>query len=324
MNKTRYEVIKEISEERSSKVICYVCGDRQNVNIRVAPDIIPIFYKILENIKETDKIDLFIFTKGGDVLTALRLVELIYEYCNKFSVLIPYKSYSAGTLVCLGASEIVMTKMAELSPVDPNITSVFNPEDSNSMKLPINVEDVYSFFSIAKDVIGLKTDETLIKVFTNLTEHIHPLAVGSIFRTHALIRDVARQLLLMHMDYNEEYKVNEIVNTLTEKLHSHSYMITRREAKNVTKLPVKYCSSKLEENMWNLYKMYERDFLFSTPFSPEEVANSSGKFSVCSGIIETVDESYGYIFDGVIPQIGENNLNAYSNVNIINQGWRRI
>lgn len=64
------------------------------------------------------------------------------------------------------------------------------------MKLPINVEDVYSFFSIAKDVIGLKTDETLIKVFTNLTEHIHPLAVGSIFRSHALIRTVAKNCFL--------------------------------------------------------------------------------------------------------------------------------
>ena len=320
MKETRYELIKEISEERGSNVICYFCGDRQNINIRVAPDIIPIFHKILERINPKEKIDLYIFTKGGDVLTALRLVELIYEYCSKFSVLVPYKSYSAGTLICLGASEIVMTKMGELSPVDPNITSVFNPEDSNNMKLPINVEDVYSFFSIAKDVIGLKTDETLIKVFTNLTEHIHPLAVGSIFRTHALIRAVARELLLMHMEYDEEYKINEIVNTLTEKLQSHSYMITRREAKNVIKLPVKYCSSKLESSMWKLFEMYEKDFLFNIPFVPEDVVDSSSRFSVCSGVIETYGESYGYIFDGSISKVGEEN----ASVNIINQGWGKI
>lgn len=324
MNNMRYELIKQISKERDSTVICYFCGDRQNINIRVAPDIIPIFHKLLENREKTDKIDLFIFTKGGDVLTALRLVELIYEYCDNFSVLVPYKAYSAGTLVCLGASEIVMTKMGELSPVDPNITSVFNPEDNNNMKLPINVEDVYSFFSIAKDVIGLKTDDTLIKVFTSLTEYIHPLAVGSIFRTHALIRAVARELLLMHMGYDEEYKINEIVNILTEKLQSHSYMITRREAKNVIKLPVKYCSPTLEENMWKLYEKYEKDFLLNTPFSPEESANANGEFSVCSGIIEAIDESYGYIFDGVIHKIGEENSGACSNVNIINQGWREI
>jgi hypothetical protein len=324
MNKTRHELIKEISEERGSKVICYICGDRQNVNIRVAPDIIPVFYKLLENIKPTDKIDLFIFTKGGDVLTALRLVELIYEYCNNFSVLVPYKSYSAGTLICLGASEVVMTKMAELSPVDPNITSVFNPEDNNNVKLPINVEDVYSFFSIAKNVVGLKTDDALIKVFTNLTEHIHPLAVGSIFRTHALIRSVARQLLLMHMDYTEEFKINEIVNTLTEKLQSHSYMITRREAKEITRIPVKYPSSNLEKNMWELYEAYERDFLFNTPFSPEEISNSSGEFSVCSGVIENLDECYCYMFDGIVQYIGKNNINTYPNINIINQNWRKM
>ena len=324
MNETRYKLIRDISKERNSKVICYFCGDRQNVNIRVAPDIIPIFHKLLEHSGRTDKIDLFIFTKGGDVLTSLRLVELIYEYCSRFSVLVPYKAYSAGTLICLGASEIVMTKMGELSPVDPNITSVFNPEDTNNMKLPINVEDVYSFFSIAKDVIGLKTDETLIKVFTNLTEHIHPLAVGSIFRSHALIRTVAKELLLMHMNYNDEYKINEIVNILTEKLQSHSYMITRREAKNIIKLPIKNCSNELEKKLWNLYETYEKDFSFNTPFSPDEAADSLGNFSVCSGIIESDDISYGYIFDGAIHNMGENNMNGYSNVNIVNQAWRRI
>lgn len=298
-------------------MISYIGGDRQNISIRVAPDIISIFYKQLQKLDKSKRIDLFLYTKGGDVLTALRLVQLIYEYTDNFSVLVPYKAYSAGTLIALGASEVVMTKMGELSPVDPNVTSAFNPSEptNQNVKLPINVEDVYSFISIAKDVVGIKNDDAMVKVFTNLTDHVHPLAVGSVYRTHALIRSIARELLLMHMDYHEEYKINEIIDTLIEKLHSHSFMITRKEVKDTIKLPVTYCNDELEIEMWQLYETYEKDLLLNEPFIPEKCANSNGEFSVCSGIIETISDSYGYVFDGILKN---------SNVDIINQGWRLI
>lgn len=326
MDGDRKDLIKQISEIRNSKVICYFGGDRQNVSIRVAPDIIPVFYKLLEDFGSSDKIDLVLFTKGGDVLTALRLVELIYEYTKNFSVIVPYKAYSAGTLICLGASELVMTKMAELSPVDPNVTSIFNPPDEyNPMtKQPINVEDVYSFFTIAKEVVGIKSDEALVNVFTNLTEYIHPLAVGSVYRTHALIRSIARNLLMTHMDPMDEYKINEIINNLTENLHSHSYMITRKEAKDVIKLPVSYCSDELENKVWELYQDYETYLKLNEPFIPEKNADRSGKFSVCSGIIETVESTYGYIFDGMIGRTNINDPISSQNINIINQGWRLV
>ncbi len=326
MNGNKKELIRQIAEMRNSKVICYIGGDRQNVSIRVAPDIIPVFYKLLENLGQSDKIDLVLFTKGGDVHTALRLVELIYEYTKNFSVIVPYKAYSAGTLICLGASQLIMTKMAELSPVDPNVTSVFNPPDENNhlIKQPINVEDVYSFITIAKEVVGLKTDDALVKVFTDLTEHIHPLAVGSIYRTHALIRSIARSLLTIHMDSREEYKISEIINSLTEKLHSHSYMITRRQAKEIIKLPVDYCNEDLEKKVWELYQSYETDLMLNEPFMPENNVDVDGRFSVCSGIIETLDMTYGYVFDGMINRINKNDIDLPPNINITSQGWRRL
>ncbi|MBW6410718.1 SDH family Clp fold serine proteinase [Clostridium weizhouense] len=318
MDNNRKSLIKEISEIRNSKVICYICGDRKNVSIRIAPDIIPIFYNQLKNIDKNDKIDLILYTKGGDVLTALRLVELIYEFTDNFSVIVPYKAYSSGTLICLGASEIVMGKMSELSPVDPNIITPFNTKDNDLQnQLPINVEDVYSFISLAKDIVGIKTDESLMNMFMKLTQYVHPLAAGSVYRTHALIRSIAKKLLLIHMDYKDEYKINEIVNILTERLPSHNYMITRKEAKEDIKLPVTYCDDAFEKKIWDLYKTYENDFMLNTPFVAENCADNNGDFSVYSGIIETLNESNAYIFEGNVERMN-------MNINIINQGWRRI
>jgi len=318
------EYLKRISKLRQSNVICYISGDRQNVNTRIAPDIIPVFHGHLERMKNKGNIDLILYTKGGDVLTALRLVQLIYEYTDKFSVLIPFKAYSAGTLISLGASEIIMTKMAELSPVDPNVTSIFNPDDPNNplAKIPISVEDVYSFIMIAREIIGIKQEEYLVKVFSKLIDYVHPLALGTIHRTYSLIRSVAEKLLLIHMDEKEKEKINEIVNNLTEKLFSHSYMITRREAKERIKLPITYCSDELEENIWALYKDYEEELLLGKTFVPEENADMSGRFGVCCGVIDSLTRTDGYIFEGIIQRAHDPNVP--NDVNIINQGWKKI
>ncbi|MTI68286.1 MAG: hypothetical protein FH753_17025 [Firmicutes bacterium] len=322
----RNKLIEEISKKRNSNLICYIAGDRQNVSTRIAPDIIPVFYKHLEDFKDKNKrIDLLLFTKGGDVLTAMRLVELIHEYTNNFSVLIPHKAYSAGTLISLGASEIVMTKMAELSPVDPNVTNVFNPKDPNnpSAKIPISVEDVYSFISLVKDIMKIEDDQSLAKVYSHLLESVHPLALGSIHRTYSLIRKVSKKILLSHMGYDKENKVNNIVDFLTEKLFSHNYMISRREAKNDIKLPVEYPYEELEYDIWNLYKQYVRDLLLEKPFSPEENANTNGRFQVSSGIIESQNRTDLYLFEGLV-QKNTSSPNKPNNINIIFKGWKNI
>ncbi|MFZ5967846.1 MAG: SDH family Clp fold serine proteinase [Bacillota bacterium] len=324
MNENRQQLIKELSDIRQSSIICYIAGDRQNVSTRIAPDIIPIFHKHLEKLESREKIDLFLYTKGGDVLTALRLVELIYEYTDNFSVIIPYRSYSAGTLVSLGASELLMTKMAELSPVDPNVTSMFNPTDPNNpaVRVPINVEDVFSFLTIVNDIMKIKNDDALGQIFSQLLDHIHPLSLGSIQRTYSLIRTVTKKLLKMHMSPFDESRINYIVDNLTEKLFSHSYMIPRREAKELLKLPVTYCNHEIENLVWQLFKHYERDLQLEKPYSPENHLDREGRFSVSCGIIESSDMIDEYVFEGIMQRSSMHEAGMGNNVSIIQQGWR--
>lgn len=319
----RIKLIEEISAIRKSSLICYVSGDRQNISTRIAPDIIPVFYKHLQTLPATETIDLFLFTKGGDVHTAVRLVELIYEYTKNFAVLIPFKAYSAGTLIALGASEIVMTKMGELSPVDPNITSMFNPQDPRNpaAKLPVNVEDVYAFFSVSKD-LGIKNESAMVEIFSHLLENVHPLAIGSLYRSYSLIRTIAKKLLLNHIDSSENDRITKIVDNLTRKFFSHSYMISRKEAAESIRLPVTHCPEQLEEKLMKLYELYERDLCLDTPFVPELNTDVQGRFSVSSGIIESSARTDEYLFEGNVDRTAKGD--AFGNVNIMSQGWKRI
>jgi len=91
----RLELIQKIQEHRNSTVIVYFTGDRRPFSSQVAEDAVLPLYKHLLALKitgaNTEKIDLFLYTRGGDVSVPWRIVTMIREFCNDFSVLIPYK-----------------------------------------------------------------------------------------------------------------------------------------------------------------------------------------------------------------------------------------
>lgn len=107
----------------------YPQGVTPDLATMIASDAIRPFYEHLEGIGYQDRIDLFLYSRGGDTNIPLRLVRLVREHCKFFSVLVPFRAHSAATMICLGADEIVMGKMGEISPVDPTTANVFNPID---------------------------------------------------------------------------------------------------------------------------------------------------------------------------------------------------
>ncbi|MGH7238950.1 MAG: SDH family Clp fold serine proteinase, partial [Candidatus Saccharimonadales bacterium] len=150
-------LIQSIQGLRNSRVITYVTSDRPGpVGARVAPDVIPLFSNQLRKITpagKVSKIDLFLYSAGGDTMVPWRLVSMIREHCEQFSVLVPYKAHSAATMIALGADEIVMSDLSELSPIDPSTANVFNPQDPANPqgRIPISVEDVIAYFQLAKE-----------------------------------------------------------------------------------------------------------------------------------------------------------------------------
>ncbi|MBU4141497.1 hypothetical protein KKE99_01330 [Patescibacteria group bacterium] len=269
-------LIKQIEKARNSKVITYVTSDRQGpVNARVAMDVIPIFSRQLRKIGKVPKIDLFLYSSGGDTMVPWRLVSMIREYADNFSVLVSYKSHSAATMIALGADEIVMTDLAELSPIDPSTANVFNPADpaNPQNKIPISVEDVMAYFDLAKNKFGIKSDAELAKIFNKFTEsnpQIHPLALGNVNRIHNLIRMLAKSLLRSHKKRMTDNEIAVIVDYFTEKLYSHQYFIGRREAKDDLGLKnVVNADSVLSKLMAELYEEYKKEMGLGASWNAE-------------------------------------------------------
>lgn len=279
----RKELIRQIEEKRNSKVIVYITSDRRNLSSLIAGDIIPIIHEHILELESNDqlKLDLFLYSRGGDSDVPWTLVSMFREYSKKgsFSVIVPYRAHSAATVVALGADEILMTRKAELGPIDITLQSgPYNPiEKDSSQKLPISVEDVLGYFGLLEKV-GCERPDEKMKGFDSLTNNVHPLALGNINRLLEETKLVATRLLNTRAKPFTEEENQEIVKKISSEIYSHSHTISRSEAvKYIGLKQVKECEDyNIEDEVWSLYNEYNKLFCFNQPFMPEEFLMATG------------------------------------------------
>jgi hypothetical protein len=267
----RLKLIERIEKERGSHLITYVTSTRSNFEVPMAMDAVRRIYDHLDRESPSEKVDLFLHSNGGEGTVPWRLVTLIRERAKKFSLLVPFRAFSAATLTALGADEVVMHPMGMLGPTDPTVTNVFNPADpTNPMKrLGISVEDVTAYIALIKEDAGIQHEDELVKAFNRLAKEVHPLALGNVKRSLSQSRMMAKKLLSLHMDSTKEsHKIDEIVDSLTSKLYFHGHPINRQEAKNhIGLMTVTDPTQKVEKLMWQLYLDYEEEMKLEEPLN---------------------------------------------------------
>jgi hypothetical protein len=277
----RIEIIKEIEKLRESKVVCYLTSLRPNLAASMSEDVVRIFFDHLLLLQErpVPKLDIFLCSNGGSGALPWRLVSLFREFSQKIGVLIPFRAYSAATMVALGADEIVMHPFAEMGPIDPTVSNDFNPVDPQThQRVGISVEDVKAYVSFIKESIGIRHEDELIKAVEILANKVHPLALGNVERFISQSRMIARKILLTHMVESDHHKIDEVVETLASKLYFHGHPINRREAKQELGLKVAdNPSPQLETAMWKLYEDFEIELKNREVFDPmSELFAASG------------------------------------------------
>jgi hypothetical protein len=295
VEKTLYptQLIKQLEGLRKSRVITYLTSDQTNspFNAKMALDLVPYLYGHLKHIGRTERLDLYVYSQGGDTMVPWRIITLVREFCDHLGILIPYKAHSAATLLALGADEIVMGEMGELSPIDPTIGTPFNPKRDDSPQSPpleISVEDVAGFFNFALERLKITSEDNMIKALQMMVDKLHPLALGGVHRSHALIRIVASNLLSTHMiESNQEPLVTQIVDNLAQKLYYHNYMICRNEARQIG-LKISNAPDDLDDAMWDLYGHYKNEMGLGETFDPGQYLGQKIEIEKPIAIIESL------------------------------------
>ncbi|MDF2486653.1 MAG: hypothetical protein K0R46_2821 [Herbinix sp.] len=269
MAEDRIELIKKIEEMRKSKVLIFFTGDRSGLETQIANDATNYFSEQLDKIGVVPKITLFLYTNGGNTLAGWNIVNLIRQFCDDFEIIVPSKARSTGTLMCLGANRIIMTKQATLGPIDPSVTMPLNPQipgGSPEAKVPVSVEAIKGFFELAKHELGITDQNALSSIFLSLTEKVHPIVLGEVYRAIGQIQMLAEKLLKNQV--TEPNKIEKIISFLCSESGSHDYTINRREAANNLGLNIEKPDDDLYLLIKGLYDNIKLELQISDPYSP--------------------------------------------------------
>jgi len=306
MLKERIENYKWFEENRQSKLLVYVTGDRPGMETQIATDVLDYFSEHLDRINKVAKISLLLYTRGGDTMAAWSLVNLIRQFCDEFEVIIPSKARSSGTIISLGADKIMMTKQATLGPIDPSLNSPLNPQNPQvpqnpQARIPVSVESIQGFFELAKQELKLQNEDNLKDVLLNLSEKVHPLVLGNVYRSRTQIQMVARKLLQKQLGAGQKEKIDKIVTFLCSDSGSHDYAIYRNEARDELGLTIEKPNDEQYQKLKEIFEDIRNELKLLSPFNVNiELGNDvKVKYSCRRVLIESIEGgTHVYLSEG--------------------------
>lgn len=91
-------------------------------------------YEMVKKRKKDNQIKksllIYLDTPGGNAYTAVKIMDILRNVYDKITIGVAEEAKSSGTLMCLGADEIIMSYASELGPLDKPMV---HPENETSM-----------------------------------------------------------------------------------------------------------------------------------------------------------------------------------------------
>lgn len=242
MYKDRKLLYQALEKKLKTKVISYATVNRPGmpINGQIADDAVAKFDDILRLSNRIEDLTLIIHSSGGVIISGNNLVFKLREYCDKLHVIVPSMAMSSATIVCVGADSIMMMPNAFLGPVDPSTNNNFNPQINNAQgkqeNAPLSVEAVKGFIRFAKEELKITDQNVLGNIYLKLSECIHPVAIGEVYRASMQIRNIMNKFLSQTI--KDKAKLQYAVEFLCSGAGSHDYRISRGEASSMLGLNV--------------------------------------------------------------------------------------
>lgn len=184
---------------------------------------------------------LFVLTTyGGDPHEAFRIARALQSYYNRFTLFVSGYCKSAGTLIALGAYELVLAKHAELGPIDVQVLKPEEIGDRASALTPgdalqaLNVRAMESFLGYFRRlrVMRMPTKmaaETATEMVSGLYQGVYgqldPMRLGELDRAMRIMLEYGRRLI----EVSSNAKPGAVMK-LIEGYPDHLFVIDKKEA----------------------------------------------------------------------------------------------
>lgn len=189
---------------------------------------------------------LVLTTNGGDPDAAYRIARYMQDRYATWSVLVAGRCKSAGTLLALGATELVFSPYGELGPLDIQLSKVdrfdqlqsgLTIQDSLNTLEERAIERYHELvrgFMLANDGLlsfGSATSaacDMVAKMYAPVFARIDPEEVGARVRSMRIASDYGKRLNARSGNLKDE-----TLRILAETYPSHSFVIDRQEAETL-------------------------------------------------------------------------------------------
>jgi hypothetical protein len=201
--------------------------------------------------------DLLIHTSGGDANTAELILNTLHQRASSVRVIVPRAAKSAGTLVAMGAEEIVMGAASELGPVDPQFPVIVG---GIPRYLPAQaIVDSYD------ELVRLLHEAQALNqpggAYATALQHLDPAFVNEARRQIDHSKAMGQRWLVRAMYPGDTAKAKGIMDRLSDaNIHkSHGRMIDAKMARDEIGLRVKIlpARNRLWRALWRLHLLNE-------------------------------------------------------------------
>lgn len=289
----RVALIERIEKLRESRVLVYVTGDRPPAGTQLANDAVRPIYDHLREMGHVPKLDLFIYSRGGDIDVPWRIASALRRVSDAWNVLIPFRANSAATLLSLGADEIVLGPLGELGPIDPFMTLQRQVSQPGGPPMfvqdNVGIEDLMAYVKFVQERAGLSDQEALTAALGHLANRLDPVSLGAAYRTHTHIREVAKRMLLSRKHPPTEQTMATIIETLAERVYAHGHAIGASDAREMGLPIASEQDPELADALWELLTSYEEHLHLLSPIDPIAAVTADDVFreDTVAGVIES-------------------------------------
>lgn len=255
MSATLQEALTRFETARNRPALLYCCSSEQGVSLKgIDESDVPILYSCLHLQGRVAAIDVILDTSGGVIGAAYRIAKLLHNFADMVTIWVPFRARSAGTLLCLGASDLVFGPIAELGPLDPNISMA---EQSQVGPRLISSADIRAFRSMAEEWFGLQQEEHRIQVFSLLSQKFFPTSLSAFYRADRYMRTVAQELLAYQLPNSTPQERAAIVDRFVDGFDSHSHSIDFQEAHGLG-LNIRMADGQEVQFVWPIWQAWNQ------------------------------------------------------------------
>lgn len=262
----RQQLIRRIENHdpiMKRRLLLYVANADHSNSPLSGADIVPLG-DALASLGEVMNLDLMLHTSGGSGDVAEKVVAMCRHHCSgQFRVIVPNMAKSAGTLIALGADQIVMGYCSELGPIDPQIRIIVG----NSTQWV----SAWTFIR-ARDQLQDKAQQALASgedptVYLQQLAAIDPVFVVHCEQLMTFARQVVRKFVFRRQGESEftQEAADKVVDFLcnVQEHITHGRLISAREVQDNCS-PILYVEELREnDDLWQLiWELYVRCEVF--------------------------------------------------------------